>query len=104
MNLEAQSSERTTTVVQPLIKMRLGVISFGLALGLTSAVFVFLLGMAAGLFGWGWVAVEVLASMFIGYSPTIVGSIAGAVWAFVDGFVAGALIAIFYNMGMRSRR
>lgn len=85
-------------------KTRLGVLSLGLAIGLTAAIYVFLLGMAAGLFGWGILAVQVLSSMFIGYSPSFVGSIAGAVWAFVDGFVAGVLIAQVYNWGLRTRR
>ena len=75
----------------------LGVISFGLALALTLAVFTFLLGLMAAFFGWGQVIVQVLASLYIGYSPTFVGSIAGAVWAFVDGFVAGIMIAWLYN-------
>jgi hypothetical protein len=75
----------------------LGVISFGLAFGITCAVFVFVLGMAAGLFEWGVPVVAVLASLYIGYSPTFVGSIAGAVWAFVDGFIGGCLVAWLYN-------
>ena len=75
----------------------LGVISFGLALALTSAAFTFLLGLMATFFGWGRVIVQVLASLYIGYSPTFVGTIAGAVWAFVDGFVAGIMIAWLYN-------
>lgn len=85
-------------------RVRLGIISLGLAVGVCAAIYVFLLGMAAGLFGWGWIAVEVLSSMFLGYGPTIVGSITGAVWAFVDGFVAGVLIGFFYNVFLRSRR
>ncbi len=75
----------------------LGVISFGLALALTSAVFTFLLGLMAAFFGWGLGIVQVLATLYIGYSPTFVGTIAGAVWAFVDGFIAGAMIAWLYN-------
>ncbi|MBT5179564.1 MAG: hypothetical protein HN861_15150, partial [Rhodospirillaceae bacterium] len=39
----------------------------------------------------------VLSSMFVGFGPTFVGAISGAVWAFVDGFVAGMLVAWFYN-------
>jgi fructose-specific phosphotransferase system IIC component len=77
--------------------MTLGVISFGLALGVTSAVFVFILGIMAAFFGWGLQLAQVLSSLYIGYGPTFVGTIAGAVWAFVDGFVAGALIAWLYN-------
>jgi hypothetical protein len=82
----------------------LGVISFGLALGVTSAIFVFLLGVAAALLGWGVQMAVALSSLFIGYGPTFVGAIAGAVWAFVDGLVAGVMIAWLYNRFLLRRR
>jgi hypothetical protein len=75
----------------------LGVISFGLALAVTSAVFTFFLGLMATFFGWGIELAAALSSLFIGFSPTFVGTIAGAVWAFVDGFAAGVMIAWLYN-------
>ena len=75
----------------------LGVISFGLAVGISWALGVFLLGLAAGLFDWGVPVVAILSSLYIGYSPSFVGSIAGAVWGFVDGVVFGVLIAWLYN-------
>ena len=75
----------------------LGVISFGLAMGLTWAIFVFGLGVMAAFTGWGALFAQMLASIFIGFSPTFVGAIAGAVWAFVDGLIAGVLIAWLYN-------
>lgn len=96
--------EQSETMPITTERGRLGVISFALAIGVTAAIYVFLLGVAAGLFGWGWVVVEVLSSMFIGFSATFVGSIAGAVWAFVDGFVAGWVIAVVYNFALRQRR
>ena len=83
---------------------RLGIISLGVALGLTSAVIVFVLGIMAGLFGWGVVAVQVLSSLYIGYEPSFVGSIAGGVWAFVDGFFVGVMIAWLYNRVLLMRR
>ena len=41
----------------------LGVISFGLALGLTSAIFIFNLGITAAWFGWGVPAAVMLSSV-----------------------------------------
>jgi hypothetical protein len=82
----------------------LGVISFGLAVGITSAIFVFLLGLMAALFGWGTAIAATLSSLYIGFGPTFVGSLAGAVWAFVDGFIFGLLIAFFYNRLLLTRR
>ncbi|MCG8695758.1 MAG: bacteriophage holin [Minwuiales bacterium] len=82
----------------------LGVVSFGLALGVTSALFVFVLGVVAAAFGWGVPVAASLSSLFIGFGPTFVGSIAGAVWAFVNGLVAGLLIAWFYNRFLLRRQ
>ena len=78
-------------------KAILGVVSLGLAFGVVWALGVFLLGVGAGFFGWGVPVVAVLSSVYIGYSPTFVGSITGAVWGFVDGFIGGILIAWLYN-------
>ena len=75
----------------------IGVVSFGLALGATSAIYVFILGIMAAFFGWGVPLAAALSSLYIGFGPTFVGSIAGAVWGFVDGLIAGLMIAWFYN-------
>lgn len=82
----------------------LGVISFGLAIGATWALAVFFLGIAAWLFGWGIGVAGALASLYIGYGPSFVGAIAGAVWAFVNGLVLGALVAWFYNRFLLARQ
>ena len=84
-------------MTQTLNKATLGVVSLGLAFGITWALGVFLLGIAAALFEWGVPVVAVLSSLYIGYSPSFVGSVAGAVWGFVDGFIGGALLAWLYN-------
>ena len=77
--------------------MTLGVVSFGLAIGLTWAIFVFVLGLVAALLGWGVGIAGALSTLYVGYEPSLIGAIAGAVWAFVNGLVAGVLIAWFYN-------
>lgn len=84
--------------------MTLGVISFGLAIGTTWGVFVFILGIMAALFGWGVEAAQILSSIYIGFSPTIAGTFAGAVWGFVDGLIAGVMIAWLYNKFLLRRR
>jgi len=58
---------------------------------------VLLLGWAAA-FGWGAMLVEALASLYIGYGASFLGGIIGGLWAFVDGAIAGALIAAIYNL------
>jgi len=85
-------------------RAQLGVISFGVALGLTWAVFVFLLSLAAGLLGWGVPVVSVLSTLYVGLEPSLVGCIAGAVWAAANGFVLGVVFAWLYNRVLGTRR
>jgi len=84
--------------------MTLGVVSFGLAIGLTWAILVFVLGLVAALLGWGLGIAIALSTLYVGFGPTLIGSITGAVWAFASGLVAGILIAWFYNRFLLTRR
>jgi len=72
-------------------------LALAMALGIISAVYVFFAGITAWLFDWGTSVVEVISSLYIGYAPSFTGAIIGAVWAFIDGFIAGLLIAWIYN-------
>ncbi len=74
-------------------------LALGMAIGILWAVSVFLLGLFA-MFGWGGALVETLGSLYLGYGASIVGAIIGVIWAFVDGFVAGVVIAWIYNLGV----
>lgn len=78
-------------------KARLHVVSFGLAFGITWALATFLLGLSAWLLGWGTNMVSVMGEMYIGFEPTLLGSIIGAIWGFVDLFITGIVIAFIYN-------
>jgi hypothetical protein len=71
-------------------------LALGVAIGVLWALYVFCVGITA-MFGWGVALVNVLASLYIGYGASIIGAIVGAVWAFVDGLVAGVIIAWVYN-------
>lgn len=84
-------------------KGELAVISFGLAFGVVWSASVFLLAIAASFFEWGTVAAMMLSSLYVGYGPTFVGSVAGAVWGFVHGFLFGIAVAYLYNVFMRIR-
>jgi hypothetical protein len=75
---------------------RLQPFAFGIAIGVVWAVGVLLGGLVA-MIGYGAVFVNALGTVYIGYSASIVGAIIGGIWALVDGFVAGALIAWVYN-------
>jgi len=69
----------------------------GIAIGVLWAVYVLFVGIVA-MFGWGVALVDALSSLYIGYEASIIGAIVGAIWAFVDGFIAGVVIAWIYNL------
>ena len=51
----------------------------------------------ASMLGWGVKAVDVMSSVYIGFSSSLLGSIIGAVWGFLDGAIGGIIIALVYN-------
>lgn len=75
---------------------RLSIKGLGLALGVMWGAGVFFLGLM-GTFGWGTPIVELLGSGYIGYGPSLGGSVIGGIWAFVDGAVGGIVLAWLYN-------
>ena len=50
------------------------------------------------MFNWGNAYVSTMSSIYIGYEPSFIGGIIGGIWGFADGFIAGAVVAWFYNM------
>ncbi len=89
-------AEQTAEAAISADTSKLAVVTLGLAFGIIWAFGAFVLGLMA-MGGWGVAIVEVLSSVYIGYSPSFVGSVAGAVWGFVDGFIFAALVAWLYN-------
>jgi hypothetical protein len=75
---------------------KLQIFPLAVALGVTWALGILLLGWAGGL-GWGTELVNVMSSLYIGYGPSFVGGIIGGIWALVDGAIGGAVIALIYN-------
>jgi len=76
---------------------KLDVKALGLTLGIVWGGGMFLLGLTALLGGWGTQWVRAMGSLYIGYEPTVVGSIIGGAWGFVDAGIGGLLIAFIYN-------
>ena len=76
----------------------LSVLRFGLAVGTVWGLGVLLLGLLAMLSGWAVEIVRLISSGYLGYGATLLGSFIGALWAFVDGFIGGVLLAYFYNL------
>ncbi len=72
-------------------------LQLGLTAGILWAGGVLCLGLMATFLNWGNLMVSMLGSVYIGYGATIVGSLAGTVWAFFDGLIGGAIFACLYN-------
>jgi hypothetical protein len=77
--------------------MRIQPTPFGIAFGVIYAVVFFLYGALAALFGWGAALAEIIGSFYIGFGPTLIGALTGALWGFAIGFVFFALGAWLYN-------
>jgi hypothetical protein len=77
---------------------RLHVVGLGVAFGLTTAFIMLVYGIVAWKYSFGTPVVDLMSSIYIGYHPTLIGSAIGGLYGFLDGFVCGALIAVFYNL------
>jgi hypothetical protein len=76
--------------------MKLHVRSFGLATGVVAGLFILFLTLISLWFGRG-ETIDALVVPFPGFSRSLGGAIVGMIWGFVDGFIAGALLAWLYN-------
>jgi len=77
--------------------MKLNENALGLALGLTWGGAMFILGVVDIYTVWGDGIGAVMATAYYGYSPTLIGSIIGGLWGFIDAGVGGLVIAWLYN-------
>lgn len=74
--------------------------ALAVALGVLWALYVGCIGITA-MYGWGTALIAPLSSLYIGYSASFIGAGIGALWALLDGFVAGLIIAWLYNLVAR---
>ena len=77
--------------------MKLDALRLGAAFGIVWAVGVIVLTLGARFYGWGGGAVDVLASVYVGYATTWVGLVIGAIWGYAYGFIGGFLVGWVYN-------
>lgn len=71
--------------------------AFALAVGILWSAGAFILGIASMMFNWGTSWLDLLSSCYIGYKPTLLGSIIGALWAFIDAGIGALIVAWLYN-------
>lgn len=77
---------------------KLDAIAFGIAWALVWGLGVFILYAGARFFDYGLPFVKVMNSVYIGARATIKGTVIATIWAVVDGFIGGYLLATIYNL------
>lgn len=77
---------------------KLNAVKFGLASGITTAICVFLTTIA-GIYGYCLECVGLLIGVYgaLGYSVTVLGSLIGAIYGFIDMFILVWVFALIYN-------
>lgn len=72
-------------------------VGLGLSLGILWGLWLLVMGLLAFHYAYGQTFVTTLGTMYVGYEPTIKGSIIGGIMGLVHGFIKGFLIAWLYN-------
>jgi len=76
---------------------KLDVKAFGIACGIVWGFAMLSLGLLNTFTTWGVGIEKAMATLYIGYKPTLVGSIIGGIWGFADAGIGGAVVAWLYN-------
>lgn len=71
--------------------------AFGLSCGIVWGLGMFILGLMNMYLSWGGAFEKGMSTLYIGYSPTWLGSIIGGVWGFFDAGIGGLIVAWLYN-------
>lgn len=79
-------------------RMRLHVFAFGMAIGVSWAISMLLIGLSGHFFQTNTNLIASMGEMYVGFNATIGGSFIGALWGFIDGFIGGVVVAFLYNM------
>jgi len=77
--------------------MKIDAAKFGFAFGIIYALVFFVIGILAAVFGWGTEIMGLMGELYVGFGPTPLGAVVGAVWGFVIGFAFFGSAAWIYN-------
>ncbi len=77
--------------------MKIDAAKFGIAFGIIYALVFFVIGILAAVFGWGTEIMGLMGELYVGFGPTPLGAVVGAVWGFVIGFAFFGCAAWIYN-------
>lgn len=81
-----------------MTKYKICPVSLGLALGITWGVSLLIMGLLALHFTYGVPFVIAMGHLYIGYEATMIGSVIGGLFGFVDAFIGGFIVAWLYNL------
>jgi len=71
--------------------------ALGASAGIVWALCILVVAIGAK-FGYGTGWIDLFSEFYIGFGTDVTGILIGALWAFVDGVIGGALLATFYNL------
>ncbi len=72
-------------------------VALGLSIGCFWGGSIFIMGVIAHYFSYGIEFVTSMKSIYVGYEPSLIGSVVGGLVGFIDAFIAGALVSVLYN-------
>jgi len=81
---------------------KINIKAFTLSFGASWGIYMVILGWAS-YFGWGNQFVDILSSIYVGFSTGFIGGIIGGVWGFIDGAIGGFIFAFIYNLIIDNR-
>lgn len=82
--------------------LRLDVQKFGISMGVVCAISLIAITILASTpYGFGSEVIDLVKTFYPGYSKEPAGMLIGAIWAFIDGLVFGALLAYIYNYQLK---
>lgn len=96
MNGSSHSEQQNCGHCKPCARLK--VIPLGLAIGALAAISTILFGWLSVHTHWGVPMLQAMSSLYLGFKPTLMGSLHAAGWSFLDGFISGVLLALFYNL------
>lgn len=74
---------------------------FGIAIGITTGLYMMFFAWAGGIWGYGLPIINEISSVYLGYAPNFIGGLFGGLWGFVDGFIFGIFVGWVYNLCLR---
>jgi len=76
---------------------KLSPVALGLSVGILWGLSVLIMGLMAYYYAFGRPFVDAMSTLYLGYEPSIQGSLIGGLIGFIDSFIMGALVAWLYN-------